>query len=61
MFHMIESALIHGLIYRVLWAAMRSLGLHGVIVWAIVGILSLALAHFMLRRLFYRPRWRRRW
>ena len=57
MFHMIESALIHGLSYRVLWQAMRGLGMHGVLAFAVVGIAGMAIAHFLFRRLF---RWRRR-
>jgi len=61
MWHMIESSLIHGLIYRALAACIHGLGLHGVFAFAVVGILGVVVAHFAMRRLFSfrRFRWRR--
>jgi len=60
MWHLIESSLIHGLIYRALSACMRGLGLHGALAFVVVGILGLAIAHVVIRSLFGRRR-RRRW
>lgn len=60
MWHMIESALIHGLIYRSLSASMRGLGIHGVLVFVAVGILGTAVAHVVMRGLIGRHRSRHR-
>ncbi|WP_426661942.1 hypothetical protein [Rhodanobacter aciditrophus] len=60
MWHLIESSLIHGLIYRALSACMLGLGLHGVLAFVVVGILGMAVAHVITRRLFG-WRSRRRW
>lgn len=57
MIHMIESALIHGLIYRLLWGLFRSLGLGASVLLTLAAIMAMALLHRLLR-----PRWwRRRW
>ena len=56
MWHMIESSLIHGLIYRALWTCMRGLGLHGVLAWAVIGVIGVAIAHVVTRRIFGRRR-----
>lgn len=60
MWHLIESSLIHGLIYRALSACMRGMGLHGVLAFVVVGILGVLVAHVVMRGLFGRRR-RRRW
>jgi hypothetical protein len=36
--HMIESAVVHGLIYRVLSSLMRGMGVPGTIAFAVAGI-----------------------
>lgn len=56
---MIESSLIHGLIYRALAACIHGLGLHGVFAFVVVGILGTVIAHIVVRNLFGRRRWRR--
>lgn len=60
MWHLIESSLIHGLIYRALSACMHGLGLYGALAFVVVGILGTAVAHVVIRRLFGWHR-QRRW
>jgi hypothetical protein len=49
--HMIESAIVHGLIYRALWQIMRHMGLPGCIAFAIAGIAGV----WLYRRFFGAP------
>ena len=57
--HMILSAIIHGLIYRLIWAVEKGTGLHGAVAYAVVIIGGLLIGHFVMR-LFYRRRYGRR-
>jgi hypothetical protein len=36
--HMIISAIVHGLIYRLIWSITRGMGIGGIFAFAIVGI-----------------------
>lgn len=58
MTHMIVSALIHGLIYRLIWSATRGMGEGRIVAIAFSVIGGIAITHLLFRR---RRRNRRRW
>jgi hypothetical protein len=55
MFHMIISALVHGLIYSGIRETMHGLGLHGVVAYVVVGLLATAVLSFVGSKFFRRP------
>lgn len=60
MLHMIVSALVHGLIYRVLWSATHGMGTGHLIALAVAVIGALLITHLLFHRR-RRNRNRRRW
>lgn len=50
MSHMVVSALVHGVIYRVIWQAMRGLGLPASVAVAITVVAAAWLGGRLLRR-----------
>lgn len=58
MTHMILSALVHGLIYRLIWSYTRGMGEGHIFALAVAIIGGLVVTHLLFRR---RRRNRRRW
>jgi hypothetical protein len=58
--HMIVSAIVHGLIYRLLWSATRGMGLGHLIALAAAVIGAIVITHALFHRR-RRNRNRRRW
>ena len=58
MTHMIVSAIVHGLIYRLIWSYTRGMGEGRIVAIAFSVIGGIAITHLLFRR---RRRNRRRW
>lgn len=48
--HMIESGIVHGLIYRLVWMLSHHMGIGGFFAFALAGIAAVALTRRVLRR-----------
>ena len=60
MIHMILSAIVHGLIYRLIWSATRGMGEGRIVAIAFSVIGAIAITHLLFHRR-RRNRNRRRW
>lgn len=60
MIHMIISAIVHGLIYRLIWSATRDMGEGRIVAIAFSVIGALLITHLLFQRR-RRGRHRRRW